>query len=55
MKKNILILLVSIFLVLPFGVGAIDLEKGTQVSLESTDSSFNMIYDYVIMVMFAVI
>lgn len=46
MKKNILILLVSIFLVLPFGVGAIDLEKGTQVSLESTDSSFNMIYDY---------
>ena len=46
MKKNILILLVSIFLILPFRVGAIDLEKGTQVSLESTDSSFNMIYDY---------
>ena len=46
MKRNILILLVSIFLVLPFGVRAIDLEKGTQVSLESTDSSFNMIYDY---------
>lgn len=46
MKRNILILLVSIFFILPFRVGAIDLEKGTQVSLESTDSSFNMIYDY---------
>lgn len=46
MKKFILTLIVSLFLILPFRVGAIDLEKGTQVSLESTDSSFNMIYDY---------
>ena len=46
MKKNVLILLVSIFLVLPFGVGAIDLEKGPEVVLESSDTEIGIIYDY---------
>ena len=46
MKRFVLILVVLVFLVLPFKVEAIDLEKGHEAILESTDNSFDMIYDY---------